>query len=255
MTSHLRRLLAPLLLLLATAPLARAEGAADNGIRTLDTGRLVVFQRGVAVGIEDFQYDRAGDSLMVSATHTRNAQVSDGADAKWVKKFGMVVNAADFALRSYTSNLEYAGHVRVIGIVPGDTAMTIYSEVDGNGDAQRVAQPPGKLFVMDPMLFTLFDVLCRNLSAQGLSRRPVQLVTLGNEPGCSEATATAAGSDTIRWGGRKLVARKWSVEDPSGKFMLWASPKGNLLKLAHEASGLEVVREEPRTAKPASPKR
>lgn len=253
MTSPPRLLLAfALLLAAAVAPAARAAAPGDPGIRTLDSGRLVVFANGVPVGIEDFQYDLAADSLLVSAMHTRTVSSADGKQEKWLKKFGLVVGASDFGLHSYTSNLEFGGHVRVRGIVPGDTAMTVYSEVDGAGDAVRIPQPPGRIFVMDPMLFTLFDVVCRNLSAQGLSRRPVEMVTLADEPGTSEAMAVAAGQDTISWGGRRLVAKRWSLADSSGTFTMWASPQGYMLRLVHEASGLEVLREEPKPAPAAT---
>ena len=262
MTAPTRVLLACALLLAAAVPAdqaARAATAAEMGITTLDSGRLVVYDHGKVVGVEEFQFDRGGDSLLVSATHTRMVRSPEGQQEKWEKKFGLVMGASDFDVHSYTSNIAFAGHVRVRGIVPGDTAMTVYSEVDGAGDAIRIPQPPGRWFVMDPMLFTLFDVICRNLSAQGLSRRPIELVTLGDEPGSNEATASAAGQDTVRWGGHRLVARRWTLEDPSGRFTMWASPKGYLLRLVHEASGLEVMREEPKpapkpkSAKPAKP--
>jgi hypothetical protein len=237
------------LLLLLAAPAARAQGTSAPIV--VDSGRFNILLRGTAVGTEEFEYDRLGDSLMVSATHTRSARTSSGAEEKWVKTFGLVVGAEDFALRSYTSNLTFGGHVSVRGIELGDTVLTIFSEIDGGGDATSIERPPGRLFVMDPMLFTLFDVICRNVSMLDLPRRPIELVTLSDPPAASEAIATAAGADTLRRGGKRVIARRWVLKDEHSTFVLSASPTGQMLRLVHEQSGLEVVREEPKTVVPA----
>lgn len=236
----------PALLLALGLLLAPPAPRAQQAPATLtDSGRLIVLDRGTPVGYEDFQYERTGDSLVVSGLHTRTLRAPDGGTQKWVKKFGLVVDGRDLGLRSYTSNLEVGGQLTVKGVVPGDTVMTIYSEVDGAGTAERLVQPPGRLFVMDPPLFTLFDLICRSVSAQSLSKRPVELVTLGDPPGTARATMSAAGPDTIRWGGRRMIARRYLLEDDQGTFAAWVSPQGQMLRLVHDASGLEVLREEP----------
>lgn len=242
-----------LLLALALLLAAPATGAPPTSPASIDSGRLIVLDRGTPVGYEDFEYERLGDSLVVSGVHTRTMREADGSTVKWVKKFGLVVDARDFGLRQYTSNLEVGGRLMVRGIVPGDTAMTVFTEQDGGGTAERLVQPPGRLFVMDPPLFTLFDVICRNVSAQSLSRRPVELVTLGEKPGTARATMSAAGPDTIRWGGKRMVSRRYVIADDQGTFLAWVSPEGRMLRLLHEASGLEVLREEP--AKSGKPSR
>lgn len=242
-----------LLLALALLLAAPATGAPPTSPASIDSGRLIVLDRGTPVGYEDFEYERLGDSLVVSGVHTRTMREADGSTVKWVKKFGLVVDARDFGLRQYTSNLEVGGRLMVRGIVPGDTAMTVFTEQDGGGTAERLVQPPGRLFVMDPPLFTLFDVICRNVSAQSLSRRPIELVTLGEKPGTARATMSAAGPDTIRWGGKRMVSRRYVIADDQGTFLAWVSPEGRMLRLLHEASGLEVLREEP--AKSGKPSR
>lgn len=224
---------------------APVTGAPPTSPASIDSGRLIVLDRGTPVGYEDFEYERHGDSLIVSGLHTRTLREPDGSTVKWVKKFGLVVDARDFGLRQYTSNEEVAGRLTVRGVVPGDTAMTVYTERDGGGSAERLVQPPGRLFVMDPPLFTLFDVICRNVSAQSLSRRPVELVTLGEKPATARATMSAAGPDTIRWGGKRMISKRYVLSDDQGSFHAWVSPEGRMLRLLHEASGLEVLREEP----------
>lgn len=244
------RLLPIALAVLFAVPPARALGDTSP---TLDTGRLIVLDRGTPVGYEDFAYERRGDSLLVSGTHTRVVREAEGSTARWLKKFTLVVDGTDFGMREYTSNLEFGGQVTVKGVMPGDTSMTVYSEVDGAGEAERLAQPPGRLFVMDPMLFTLFDVICRNVSRQSLAKRPVEMVTLGEKPATVHATATAAGPDTIQWAGKRMIARRYVLSDESNTFLLWASPTGQMLRLVHQGGTLEVLREEPKKgSKPKS---
>ena len=237
-----RLLLFALSVLLAPAPARAADGAPV----LLDAGRLIVLDGGTPVGYEDFAYERRGDSLLVSGTHTRVVREAEGKTANWVKKFSLVVDGADFGMRAYTSNLEFGGRVTVKGVLPGDTSMTVYSEVDGAGEAQRLEQPPGRLFVMDPMLFTLFDVVCRNVSRQSLAKRPVEMVTLGEEPANVHAIATAAGPDTIQWGGKRMIARRYVLADAANSFLLWVSPTGQMLRLVHQGGSIEVLREEPK---------
>lgn len=246
----------PLRVLLALAALAALASApfAGPASTVVDSGRLIVLDRGTPVGYEDFEYDRQGDSLLVSAMHTRGVREADGKTSRWLKKFGLVADARDYGLRSYTSNLEYGGHTTVRGVIPGDTAMTVYTEIDGQGDALRLAQPPGRMFVMDPFMFTLFDLVLRSVNAQSLAKRPVEMVTLGETPEPVRATATAAGPDTIQWGGHGMVARRYVLDDGQNTFVAWVSPEGQMLRLVHQGGTLEVLREEPKAA-PAKPQR
>jgi len=245
MNSRPRFPLAPAAVLAALLAATLAIAAAPRA-GLLDRGRLVVFENGTPVGYEDFQYERQGDSLMVSAVQTRTVRDTDGSTVKWVKKFGLVVDGNDFGLHRYTSNVLVNGHeTQVKGILPGDTSMTVYTEVNGEGNAVRLTQPPGRMFVLDPMMFTLFDVVCRNISAQTLQKRPVELVTLGDEPGVVRAMATAAGPDTVEWGGHRMVTHRWVIADDKNTFVAWVSPSGQMLRLLHQGGSLEVLRREP----------
>jgi hypothetical protein len=255
MTSSFRALLACVLLFAATA--ARTVFAQDTTATVIDHGRFIVLDRGRPVGSEEFQYTRQADSITVVAGHVRTLRDSTGAVKKWVKNCSLVVDAQDFGLRRYTSNQLFDTHEIVRGILPGDTAMTVYSEYDGAGGADLMSQPPGRLFIVDPPMFTLMDVICRNVSAHELEKRPVEMIALGEATHAVEGMAIAAGPDTIRWGGRRMVSRRYVLQDDEVTLFAWVSPSGQLLRLVHEASGLEVLREEPKPpvkpmAKPAT---
>jgi len=135
--------------------------------------------------------------------------------------------------------------------------MTYYTELDGGGDADRLVQPPGRLFVIDSQVFSLFDVLCRSLANKTFTTRRVQLLALQPDTLTTPlATITFAGPDTLALGRTKLVAKHYAMEDPSARFELWADPKGRLVQLIYAEGGIRVVRmPEPEPAKkgPAKP--
>lgn len=202
------------------------------------------------VASEDFEYVFSGDSVTVTSSMKRKARNADGTMVDLAKRMALVVDANDFGLRSYLSNLEYDGHTQVRGVIPGDTAMTVYNETDGAGGADRLIQPPGRLFMMDPGLFTLFDVVCKNLKGKPLTtKRPIQIVAMSQSVDAVEATVVAVGADTVVWGGKRTPLRKLQLSDPSGDFVAWVNASGQMLRLEHPASGLVVMREEPAAPK------
>lgn len=236
-----------LLLLLAVASFAAAQ---DSAVTVIDSGRFVVLNHGRKVAVEAFEFLQSGDSVVISSATHRIAPGGTNPESIAVKRMSLRAGAFDFGLRNYTSNFALNGHTVVKGVVPGDLAMTVYTEFDGAGDASRLEQPPGRLFIMDPMLFTLFDVICHNLSGKTFTSRPLQMLFLGDSARVAEATVENGGPDTLLWGARRTPARRFTVSDPSGRFTVWMNAQGGMLKLEHAASGLVVLREAPVAPKP-----
>lgn len=238
------------LMLCASAVAGRTEG-----LQTIDQGRFIVFQGDVPVALERFEYVRSGDSLVITAVVQRKAKDSSGVEVRFDKTAQMVVTEADYGIHSYLSNQSYDGHTVTKHVTPGDTLLTVATEVDGAGDLVGVTRPPGRLFVMDPLVFSLFDIICRSVSPQTFSKRPIQLLTLGPSSTTTEATIATAGADTVRWGGKRVIARRFVMTDSGSRFTVWMDPKGHMLRLEHDGSGVSVVREEPTPdAKPARKK-
>lgn len=244
-----------LLLCLASSSLFAGDASAQiDAVTVLDSGRLLVSSDRRVVATEEFEYALQADSITITSTAFRPARASDGSrsDSSRVQKtMAMVVSSSDFGLRSYLSNIRSDGHVAVRGVIPGDTAMTVYSERDGRGDAERLSQPPGRLFVMDPGLFVLFDVVCHSLKGKSFTRRPVQLVVLAEPAVTVEAIMSVVGDEVLSWGGRRVPVRRMLLTDPTGEFTVWVDSESRMLKLEHAASRLVVVREAPVAAKPA----
>ncbi len=238
--------------MLGSIAVGRASAQVDP-VTVLDSGRLLVYSDRRVVATEEFEYAQQVDSITITSTMLRKSRGMDGVESEMKKRMALVVSSDDFRLRSYLSNEEFAGQLAVKGVIPGDTAMTVYSERDGNGGAEVLVQPPGRVFVMDPGLFVLFDVICHSLKGKTFTRRPVQLVALAEPAQTVEATVTVVGPETLSWGDRRVPVRRMMLTDPTSEFTVWVDSESRMLKLEHAASGLVVLREAPKPAKPAAP--
>jgi hypothetical protein len=243
MNPSLRAVIAGLALALAFAVPA---GAQDAGKKLVDQGRLVTFERDVPVATERFRYTLEGDSLIVEASSERRRRNADGSQTPYTKNMVLIARTDDFGMLNYTSNEWLAGRKVTRSILPTDTLLTTYSEVDGhNGAADMLERPPGRIFALDQGMFTLFDVIGRNLQHRIFGSRPVQLVVLGEKSRCVQATATLAGPDTVTWGGRRVVTGRIALRDSTGAFTLWLSPEGHMLRLESADGRLVVMRDPP----------
>jgi hypothetical protein len=226
------------LALTAAVPAARAQVAP-----AADSGMLVIFDKDVPVANEHYRYQYMGDSLVISSTTQRQFQDEKGQRHAFTKRMVLVVDSHDLGLQRYTSQQEFNAHKAVRGLLPGDTAMTYFTEIDGVGSADRVVQPPGRLFVLDQQLFTLFDVLCRSLAGKEFTSRRVQLVALAPDSlAMPLATITVGKPDTLQQGSARTPTRHYALEDQGLRFDLWADARGRMLRMANEPSGLSVER-------------
>ena len=226
------------LLVLLLAAKARAQVAA-----AVDSGQLVVFENDVPVATERNVFQNLGDSLVVMATTHRDFVDDKGAHHPLQKSMMLVVDARDLGLIRYLSTQDFNGHEIVRGLVPSDTSMAYYVEMDGGGNADQVVRPPGRLFVMDSQMFSLFDVVSRSLAGKSFTTRRVQLLALQPDSLAAPlATVTALGADTVHVGRTKQTVKHYAFEDPSARFELWADSKGRLVRLLHPESGMRVER-------------
>lgn len=217
---------------------------------TVDSGTYKVYQHDRALGAETFSFERAGDSVLVYS-HVYQT-IPDGANGRPFEKTTLLIaDAFDFGLRHYHSKQTFDGVETVRAIVPLDTALSVYRESAGRGEATSLVRPPGRLYVIDAQVFTLFDVACRTLHRQSFDERPVMVVTLGTRDSAYAATATDLGAETIRWGAKPVQARKLALGDSRDSFLVWISPTGQMLRLQHVDSGLRVERDAP-PVKPAA---
>lgn len=224
--------------------LALVIGAPVDTGTVIDKGTFKVYQRERALGTEVFEYKSSGDSLTISS---RIDQVLPGpsGDVPLHKEVAMVVSSFDYDFRFYQSRTRMGGKDLLRALVVSDTAFTAYREskqIGGEGD--RIEKPPGRTYVLDGQVFMLFDLMCRDLGRTSFTERPISVVLLRDEQDqVTQIKAVDMGADTIRWAARPVVARKLRFADSYSTFNAWVGPRGNMLKLEQEGSGLRVERD------------
>jgi hypothetical protein len=239
-TARASGLVAPALVLLALT-----AGRAAGEITTLDQGKLIVSQQGKPVRVEEFSMDRDGDTLVVRAGSYLSADVQAGRPPD--KKMALLVGALDYALVRYASDHIMGPDTLKRGVetTPGDTLFTLWRELNDHGVGDRVVLPPGRLFILDPPLFTTFSFIARTLHGKTFDQRPINVLVLGAPDTLVEATVTNLGTETIRWGARAVVARKLLIADQRTRFTAWISPDGRMLRLQQPEAGILVERQAP----------
>ena len=246
----------PLTTLFALAALiAAAPAIGDQMIQGIDQGTFIIRSHGKVIGAENFEIEARAESLncMARSHHTR---ITDKGEEQVEKFVVLSFGRFDWALRFYQSEETFRGETLVRGLVldPADTALTVYRErKGGGGEANRLSAPPGRTFVLDSGLYSLFDLICIYLHGQTFTTRPLNVLTFGQRDTVVEAQVTDLGTETIRWGARPVVARKLEFRQGPTLFQAWVDPRGRMLRLEHVPSGLRVDRDPPAVKKRASP--
>ena len=234
-----RRLGAPLLglaLLALTASMPRAA--------TLDdAGTYRVYQKDRLLGTEDFWMHTGHDSLLVRSSLRELLPRPGGIPDSLSKVAQLVLAAGDGNLVGYVSQEYVNGSPLRRELVMYDTTYTSYRQRGLGGYSDVFVRPPGRLYVVDPQVFALFDLLFRHMHEQSFDERPVTMVYLAGRDTSVEATVKRLGADSVRVGKRSLAAEKFSFTDPWAEFFAWVSPTGRMLKLTQPVVGLRVERD------------
>jgi hypothetical protein len=249
------------LLLAALALFALApRSACAQASTSADSGLFIVYDGATPIAHESYKYATEGNALLITATNQRQQRDAQGQVHAFKKVMQLVVDAEDFGLQRYTSAQDFQGQTITRSLVPSDTLLMYDLARDGRGEGVSLVIPPGRLFVMDSQMFTLFDVLCRSLASKQFASRSVQLLALLPDTlSMPLATVTLEKPDTLQSGARRVATRHYMLEDSSARFELWADAGGRLLRMTHPLSGLSVERfvDEPKRAatKPRAPAR
>jgi hypothetical protein len=243
------------LLLAVLAPRAGAQPTTSKGTKidalstqrgaVLDEGSFIVSQNGKPVRVEDFAIERMGDTLLVRAAS--HVALPGEAVRPTDKSMILIVGPLDFAMGSYWS-MQAAGPDtlrRGVEVTPGDTSCTVWRELNRAGTGDQIATPPGRLYVVDPPLFTSFNFIGRSLQGKLCDRRPITVFVLGPRDSLVAATVTDVGNETLRWAGRPVQARKLVIADEQTSYTTWFSPEGRMLRLEQPRFGVRVDRKPP----------
>lgn len=213
---------------------------------TLDAGTFIISQCGKPVRAEDFAIELMGDTLLMRAASTVSfpGQAAQPVDKSMV----LMAGPLDFAPGNYWSQQSAGPDTlrRGVEVTPGDTIMTVWRELNRVGTGEVVAQPPGRMYILDPPLFATFNFLGRSLHGKVCDRRPIQVFVLGARDSMVEGTVTDVGTETLRWGGRAVLARKLVIADQATSFTGWYSPDdGRMLRLEQARDSIRVDRKAP----------
>lgn len=231
-----------LLLALATSTVAVTASAE---IAVVDSGTFRISLRDKTLGTERFAYQTSGDSLVLTSWTRELVPGVDGADTL-EKTMMLVTKADDYDVRNYQSSQSFLGQTLHRGIVMQDTAYTSYKQINDAGTGDVMVRPPGRVYILDPQVFSLYDFICRNLHGREFTRRDLAMLALGARDTFYVAKATDLGRETIRWASRPVAARKIHIAEGTTEYFMWISDRGHLLRLSQPAFGMVVERMGPR---------
>lgn len=247
----MKRLCVPFLLL-AAALVAGPNPAAGE---VLDSGTYHVYQGDQALGAESFTFETLKDSLFVYSRVVETIPTPQG-DLDLTKDMQLLLREFDQALILYESKQEFNGVTLGRGVTPHDTTLTLWRQVNHRGEGRIHLRPPGKIYILDPQVFTLFDVLSRDLYSRSFTKKRIQLLVLGPTDTVVVATATDLGTETLRWGQRPVEARKFKIADTTTEYFTWMAPNGTMIRMEQPATALRVLRKHrldaPQTSHPAT---
>jgi hypothetical protein len=234
----------PLSALLAALVSMCAAAGAHAEPATVDSGTFIVYQGARAVGTETFSVVVDGDRLFMRSSVDQQVPTPDG-DSKLEKTMELVATRFDFALKSYKSNQKFRDRELGRGVSVAETTLSVFREIDKKGVGNVLALPPGRLFLIDPMLFSLFEYMCLSLKDHTFDTRPISLLVLGPTDSLLEARVTDLGKESIRWGEKPVQARRLKIGDDRTTFEAWVGPTGGLLRLELPGQELRIERKAP----------
>ena len=228
--------------LLAAAAVFFAPPARADNAQVPDRAKFEIRVHDKIVGAETMTISDDGDSISV-VSNTVQLLGPTGSDSL-IKDAAIGADSYDLNLRSYASIQRYKGHRVQHSFALHDTMFTSFRDVDGRGYGDTFARPPGHLFVVDPGVFSSFELICRMLRGHAFVNRTVNLVVLG----AARDTVLASplvddGEEPFRWETKAVQARKFTLGAEPAAYHIWMTSEGHLLRLEHHASGLRVDRQ------------
>ena len=235
--------------LAAVVALATLAPRADANL--IDQGTYRIYLNGRSMGSEIFYFDQFADSLVVQSAVRQIIRLPNGSEDSLKKSCMLSVGAFDLDMRFYQSVQVFQGEKIARSFVMLDTSFSSYREINDRGNVDVLPRPPGRLYLHDPDLYVLFDVIARSLSTQEFDTRPITLMVLGPSDTTLEVRATRLPAAPKKWGSRTLQARSIALEDGVNRVVLWCDSRGRMFELEIPAVGLRVVRDAP----PVNPRR
>jgi len=239
-----RRIVAILGLALMSATVALgASTPPPVPLTPFDAGTFRVYQKDKFLGTEDFWMVQTPDSLLVRA-HASQVLPRPGSAPDTLEKYAeLFMGAQEHDIRTYVSQQMVNRDQLRREIMMQDTTYTSSRTHGLGGFTDMFVRPPGRLYIVDPQVFTLFDVMLRDVGRQAVDQRSVTMIYLAGRDTSAEAVVKHMGRDSVRIGSRRYTAEKYSISDAWSQYFAWTAPTGQLLKFTLPLAGLRVERD------------
>jgi hypothetical protein len=231
------------LALIAASAAVAATMSPPEPLTPFDAGTFRVYQKDQYLGTEDFWMAQTPDSLLVRS-HATQVLPRPGSPPDTLEKYAeLLMGAEDHGIRTYVSQQVINRDPLRREITMQDTTYTSTRTRGLGGFTDMLVRPPGRLYIVDPQVFALFDVVLRDVGRQAVDEREVSMIYLAGRDTTAEALVKHMGRDTVRIGARRYAAEKYSISDAWSQFFAWTSPTGQMLKFTMPLAGLRVERD------------
>lgn len=230
---------------------AAAPSSAETTPPPDDAGSFTILQYGRPVGREDFKIVSRRDSVILES---KGSLTFDPSQPTRVKNMRCALRSENWTLLTYNAAQDIQGQVYRVGVTPGrDTTVTVYREQGISGDARVYYRPPGRLFVLDAMMYSLFQLMTQSLGPVPFEERTIAVLTIAGQDTVVEAKLRRLPDESIRWGSKPVTAHRMRFEQGGLALEMWTDPRYRVLRITHDPSGLAVERKAP-AVKPAAKK-
>ncbi len=217
--------------------------AARGGWFADDQGFYRVYQGEHLLGTERVTFEQRSDSSVVVSMIGELLPRPGGIVDTLRKNSVLAVSGRDGALRGYQSHEKVNGELVSRSLSMSDTTYTSYRQTSAGGFGDTYERPPGRIYVVDPQVFALFDALCRDMHSQRFDERTVTLLYIAARDTAVDGRVKRLGKAPFKLGAQTVMAEKFSISDPWSQFFAWVSPSGRMLRLTLPAVGLRVERD------------
>jgi hypothetical protein len=153
-----------------------------------------------------------------------------------------VLRALDSFPLLYQNREQLGGRERSFSISTQDTTASFFREIGDSGSGKMVVLPPGRLYILDPGVYTQVEEVAGDFYARGAPVR-VQNVVIAPRDTIVSLHLTRGGQETIELPGRGRVnATRIDLYDDLTLIQAWLDEHGRLLQVLAPAQKLRVVR-------------
>lgn len=236
-------ILATVVAVILSPTIARGGWFAD------DQGFYRVYQSDRLLGTEFVTFEQRSDSSLVVSMVDEVLPRPGGTLDTLRKNSILAVSARDGAVRGYQSHQMVNNDLLSRSLSMSDETYTSYRESSAGGFGDTYERPPGRIYIVDPQVFALFDVICRDMHTQRFDERTITMLYVTARDTAVDGRVKRLGKAPFKLGKQTVMAEKFSITDPWSEFFVWVSPSGRMLRLTLPAVGLRAERD-PDSLKP-----